>query len=540
MGNNDETIRSKAVRQLKKQQPAEIVDWQNDPAKVIEELQIHQIELEMQNEELRNAQLKLQSAQQKYLELYNFAPVGYITFDANGLILELNFTAARLLGVPRQQLVGRTMTPYLAQISTMDFYQHCHVTLGRADASAPVTCELTLSDSTDPPRVIALESAPVFNDAGAPFQIRSAMIDITQQKLTENRLRASEAKWAALVNNTSDLIWAIDRKYAIIRANDALRAIVKKNMGYRLEADSDMFRIIPPGLDGVWRDALGQAFSGKNQVLELEMWDEFFEVSLNPFNARKGVVTGVVVYAHSISERKAMETILRDRNRELDSFAHKIAHELNSPLNMLTGYADYLLKYAAGGDAEELQRLGNKIGDTAQQAAKIIDELLFLADSSRKKFVPTPLNMLEILQRVCQRLTAVIDDAGAEITLSDSLPSALGYAPWVEKVCLNLLSIALATAPSPKKILISGQKEPADGLAHFWVLTGETGATPGKPAVASGSVQPVTSNYGVELTVIEQVMRRMDGAVSIAPGANCGLVLHFTLPATSFSEVLSP
>lgn len=529
---NDETIRSKAIRFLRENNPADNQGWKNDPDKVIEELQIHQIELELQNEELRNIQVELQTAQKKYLNLYNFAPVGYITFDSNGMILELNFTAAGLLGAPRTRIVGRTMTPYLTQESILEFYQHCHTTLGRAETSVPLTCELTLSVPVDPPSIIALESIPVFNEAGLPYQIRSAVIDVTERKRIEAQLRVSEAKWAALVNNTNDLIWAIDRQHTIIRANDALRAIVRENMGYRLEAGSDVFRIIPPELDGLWRSYLGQAFYGKNMVLELEMWDEFFEVSINPFKAEEGVVSGVVVYAHNISERKAMERVLRDRNRELDSFAHKIAHDLNSPLSMLTGYADYLAKHAVGGDAEELQRLGDKIGDAAQQAAKIVDELLFLADSSREKFVPTPINMQEILQRVCERLSAVIAGANAEIIIPEFLPSAMGYALWAEKVCLNLLSIALNTVPPAGKIVICGRKEAAESVAHFWIRAGEADVSPAPPTEAPAPNFLTASNYGVELTVIEQVIQRMGGTISINPRPNDGLELHLTLPAT--------
>jgi signal transduction histidine kinase len=232
-----------------------------------------------------------------------------------------------------------------------------------------------------------------------------------------------------------------------------------------------------------------------------------------------------------------MEMILRDRNRELTSFAHKIAHGLNSPLSMLTGYADYLTRHAGGGDADELQRVSEKIGDAAQQAAKIVDELLFLADSSREKFVPTPINMLEIWQRVCERLTIVINDSNAEVTLSEGLPFAMGYAPWAEKVCLNLLSIALAAAPPPKKLLISGKKEPADGKIHFSIRSNETVGSPARPVARFSPEYPVASNYGVELAVIEQVMRRMDGDISINSEATDGLDLRFILPATSFSGV---
>ena len=74
---------------------------------LIEELRIHQIELELQNDKLRQSEMKLNESQNKYFELYNFAPVGYLTLDDNGLIFDTNLAGADLLGVERKKLIGQ-------------------------------------------------------------------------------------------------------------------------------------------------------------------------------------------------------------------------------------------------------------------------------------------------------------------------------------------------------------------------------------------------------------------------------------------------
>ncbi len=81
--------------------------------RLFHELEVHQIELEMQNEELRRIQQELEAARDRYANLYDFAPIGYITVGKDGLILEANLTAALLLGINRGDLVHQTLLRFI-------------------------------------------------------------------------------------------------------------------------------------------------------------------------------------------------------------------------------------------------------------------------------------------------------------------------------------------------------------------------------------------------------------------------------------------
>ena len=91
---------------------------------IVHELRVHQIELEIQNEELREAQIKLEDSRRKYFELYNFAPVGYFTLDEKGIILDVNLAGAGLLGVERSNLNKIALINFIASEHRQMFYQH--------------------------------------------------------------------------------------------------------------------------------------------------------------------------------------------------------------------------------------------------------------------------------------------------------------------------------------------------------------------------------------------------------------------------------
>jgi len=91
-----------------------------DAPRLLQELQVHQVELEMQNEELRRIREELELSRNKYTELYDFAPVGYFTLDKSGLIRETNLAAAQMLGIERSQLTNRPFIGFIADVEGRD------------------------------------------------------------------------------------------------------------------------------------------------------------------------------------------------------------------------------------------------------------------------------------------------------------------------------------------------------------------------------------------------------------------------------------
>jgi PAS domain-containing protein len=111
-------LRRKAEEQLKeKQKETSKPVAETDVKKLLHELQVHQIELEMQNEELREAYITAETALKKYTILYDFAPMGYFTLDSDGSICELNFTGSEMLGDKRFSLINSNFKLFVSQDS---------------------------------------------------------------------------------------------------------------------------------------------------------------------------------------------------------------------------------------------------------------------------------------------------------------------------------------------------------------------------------------------------------------------------------------
>jgi PAS domain-containing protein len=141
-------LRLKAEEQLKKTVKKEkIAVLESDTKKLLHELQVHQIELEMQNEELQGAYETAEKALKKFTMLYDFAPMGYFTLDSDGGIIELNFTGADLLGEKRFTLVNHNFKLFIARESQAVFNKFLSKVY---EGKAKESCEVMLAYDNNP------------------------------------------------------------------------------------------------------------------------------------------------------------------------------------------------------------------------------------------------------------------------------------------------------------------------------------------------------------------------------------------------------
>lgn len=152
---------------------------------LLHELEVHQIELEMQNEALRQSQLELEKSRDRYMDFYDFSPIGYLTIDENGLITELNLTGSAMLGIARNKIRYQRFSAFV----TPEYQEHWYRNFQSALASEEViSCELSLQRQ-DGSRFFARIDSLRLNKRGESPAVRLVLTDITERIKSEEEIR---------------------------------------------------------------------------------------------------------------------------------------------------------------------------------------------------------------------------------------------------------------------------------------------------------------------------------------------------------------
>ncbi len=184
-----------------------------DLRRLVHELQVHQVELEIQNDELKRTHADLEGSLTRYVELYDFAPLGYFTFDRHGLIRQVNVAGAHLLGTDRALLVGHRFTDFVADESRSEFIKLLDTAFRSHDQE---TCDIALIGGKQPSGRSFVHLEAMVGDGGESF--RAVVLDV------------SESKWAA--EKMSQLSLAVEQSPQSIVITDLEGRIEYANAAY--------------------------------------------------------------------------------------------------------------------------------------------------------------------------------------------------------------------------------------------------------------------------------------------------------------------
>ena len=329
----------------------------------IHELQVHQIELELQNEELRKAQAELEESRSRYSDLYDFAPVGYFTFDQQGLILEVNLTGTNLLGAERSALSKKPFVLFIAPEHQDAFYLHlrqvmqtgtqqsCEIRLIRKDGTwfhaqlASIAgddgkqntslCRTVVTDITE--RRQAGESLRrAKDDLELRVQERTAELaranellleEIQEHKRMQEALQAAALYARTLLEANLDPLVTISRDGKIMDANLATEQAIGLSREQIIGSDFSDYFTEPKKARMGYEQVFKQGFVRDYPLAIKSLSGMVMEVLYNAtvFKNSANEVEGVLASARDISARKRFERELSQSELRLKD-AQKIAH----------------------------------------------------------------------------------------------------------------------------------------------------------------------------------------------------------------------
>ena len=178
-----------------------------DSLQIIHELQTFQVELELQNEELRRVQQELMEFKINYTQLYDFTPVGYVTLDANGKILNANLTLARMLETERSALIERPLSDHVLPGDQDIYYLHLQALF---ESKKRQICDLKMKKKNGIHFDAQLESTAIPKPFPENARYRTVIIDISDRKHTERLLKYGRHQLELVLNRIESPVYIAD------------------------------------------------------------------------------------------------------------------------------------------------------------------------------------------------------------------------------------------------------------------------------------------------------------------------------------------
>ncbi len=425
----EETLRQTVAKEPKDLAPLSAEEMQV----VLHELRVHQIELEMQNDELCRTHVELDSVRAEYFNLYDLAPVGYCTISEQGLLLKANLTAAGLLGLVRKALVGKRMS-FFIQKEDQDIYYLHHKRL--VETGMPQVFELRMKKS-DGAIFWAQLVATAALDADGLSLCRMALSDISALKEAEGMLRESEQDFKNLVNSGMALIWTSGRDKAELSSLSALTKLMP--LRYKL---CNYF-------NSVWLEFTGRSLeeemgNGWAEGVHPDDFQRCLDIYVGAFDRQepfsmeyrlrrhdgiyrwiidegcprydsRGEFLGYIGHCLDIDGRKRaeaenirLEAQLRQAQKmeSVGLLAGGVAHDFNNKLAIILGYTEMILGKVAPteplvADLQEIQKAAEHSADLTRQ---------LLAFARKQMVMPRILDLNDTIEGMLRMLRRLIGE----------------------------------------------------------------------------------------------------------------------------------
>lgn len=560
---NRTDLRQQAETKLSQKKYAAIPAKETDTLRLLHELHVHQIELDMQNEELVQARAEMETVLREYADLYDFAPVGYFTLARDGAISKVNLAGANLLdaGAERGKLIQRRLGLFVS----VEFRPQFSAFLDRVFISGRnETCEIELLKDGSTPLWVHLEAVI---DSDQRETCRLVAVDISERKQAEKALRVSQEQFRIAQDMSPD-------GFTILRPiRDSQERVIDFTWIYENAAVAQLNGTDPEAVVGqrlldLFPGHRGTPFlkayqqvaeSGESFIFESDYHGESIT---KPTSFRIVVVPmagDIAILAQDITERKQAEELIRqyagelekrvqERTAELihanqakDEFLASMSHELRTPLNGILGFSESLLEGVYGSVSEKQNRTIEAIHFSGQHLLELINDILDVSKIAAGKLELHPESVS--VDFICESSLVFIKQLAFKKSITveyeSSAPAPIIFADpmRLKQILVNLLNNAVKFTPKNGSIKFEVQEDTLAGQIHFSITDNGIGISPEdqqklfKPFVQlDSSLSRQHEGSGLGLMLVKQLVEMHGGNVTVESEAGKGSCFHFVIP----------
>ncbi|MBI3784063.1 MAG: PAS domain-containing protein [Deltaproteobacteria bacterium] len=509
-----------------------------------EQLEAANTRLEEEIAERRLAAEALRRSQEQLRDILDNTTAVIYLKDTSGRYQLINIQYEKLFHVSREEVVGKT---------DYDLFPKAHAEAFRRNDSlvqeagrSMVFEEIAPHDDGDHTYISV--KFPLCDEQNAPYAVCGISTDITPRKEMEAQLRVSQAQLSALIENTGDAIWSIDRSYRMVVINSVAADWFAETYGKPLQMQDQIEQRAPAEESALWRPLYDKALAGERIVFERnypkrgEMHS--YLISVTPI-ATDHQVSGATVFAKDITDLKRAEERVREHQAALShvlrlhtigEMAAGLAHEINQPLAAIANYARGCRNRIISGDVslQDLLPVLEQIAGQALRGGEIIRRLRSMVEKKE------PTREVADLNAVVAEAVHVVESQIRQQSVTLNLEPASGLPPvamdpiQIEQVVVNLLLNSLEAMQAgnggARQVTVSTQRHP-DGVE---IVVKDSGSGLA-PEVMERAFEPFftskESGLGMGLTISRSIVEGHGGRIQVANNSGGGAQVHVVLPS---------
>lgn len=497
----------------------------------IEELQITEQELTVNNQQLEAVILTAQLQQQRYEDLFNFAPDGYLVTNSLGVIQEANQAASNLLSVNSFDLIGKPLVLYIWNQDKL-FFRSFITQLQQL--SGRVISELTIVPRQGNSFPVEIAASAIRNQQGEIMGIRWLIKDISDRKQAEQALRQSEARFRSLSEYSPMGVFMTNINGQCIYTNPHYQAICGATFEELLGEGCIQF-IHPEDREQViaqWSQAISQqrAFFGEFRYVHKEGIIRFVRAQSASILSNSGELMGYVGTVEDISESRIIDQMKNE-------FISIVSHELRTPLASIRGSMGLLASGVLKNKPETAEQMLNIAVHDTERLVRLVNDIL---DLERLEAHKVNLNKqwcdaLTLMRQSVESLQSLALESNIILSVEPTSIQVWADSDRITQTLVNLVSNAIKFSPPQSTITLNVQDQAEQVL--FQVKDQGRGIPADKLETIFGRFQQIDASdsrqkggTGLGLAICKSIVQQHGGKIWVESAIGQGSTFYFTLP----------